>query len=165
MAINLSLTADCKKVAVTITGAEAQYNHSVEMSLAGSTFTYNFPGGSTNTRIVNIHTQLGTLGGVLVVTHIQDGEVISTAAVISGCDILCCLAKKMEDLLDCNCECMKCSDDLVSAQKIFLLLKTAEAELATAVGRRTDINAVIANAEKKYNKAAEMCSGHCGCNC
>ena len=71
----------------------------------------------------------------------------------------------MEDLLDCNCECMKCSDDLVSAQKIFLLLKTAEAELATAVGTETDINSVIANAEKKYNKAAEMCSGHCGCNC
>ena len=166
MAINLSLTADCKKASVTITDAVNQSNHSVEMSLAGSTYEYTFPGGATNTRIVNLHTQLGTtLGGILVVKHIVDGQVVSTEAILSGCDILCCLAKKMEDLLDCNCECMKCSDDLVSAQKIFLLLKTAEAELATAVGTNTDINAVIANAEKKYNKAAEMCSGHCGCNC
>jgi len=60
---------------------------------------------------------------------------------------------------------MKCSDDLVSAQKIFLLLKAAEAELATITGSLTDRAAIIANVEKKYNKAAEMCSGHCGCNC
>ena len=78
----------------------------------------HFPGGATNTRIVNLHTQLGTtLGGILVVKHIVDGQVVSTEAILSGCDILCCLAKKMEDLLDCNCECMKCSDDLVSTQK------------------------------------------------
>ena len=57
--------------------------------------------------------------------------------------------------------------DLVSAQKIYLLLKTAEAELATSsgAGSLVSVKAVIANAEKKYNKAVEMCGGHCGCNC
>ena len=42
MAINLSLTADCKKASVTITDAVNQSNHSVEMSLAGSTYEYTF---------------------------------------------------------------------------------------------------------------------------
>ncbi len=169
MALNVSLTADCKKAVITVTGAAANPQHSIKISLGDFNYEYNFPGGNTNTRVVNLATQLANsatgYGGVMTVVHLEAGTVVSTSAVLVSCDILCCLAKKMEDLLDCNCECMKCSDDLVSAQKIFLLLKTAEAELATASGTLLERNAIIANAEKKYNKAAEMCSGHCGCNC
>jgi hypothetical protein len=169
MALNVSLTADCKKAVVTVTGAAGDSQNSVQISLGDYSYDYNFPGGATNTRVVNLATQLANsatgYGGVMTVTHLEGGVEVATSAVLVSCDILCCLAKKMEDLLDCNCECMKCSDDLVSAQKIFLLLKTAEAELATASGTLLERNAVIANAEKKYNKAAEMCSGHCGCNC
>ena len=169
MALNVSLTADCKKAVVTVTGAAVDSQNSVQISLGDYSYDYNFPGGATNTRVVNLATQLANsatgYGGVMTVTHLEGGVEVATSAVLVSCDILCCLAKKMEDLLDCNCECMKCSDDLVSAQKIFLLLKTAEAELATVSGTLLERNAVIANAEKKYNKAAEMCSGHCGCNC
>ena len=169
MALNVSLTADCKKAVITVTGAAANPQHSIRVTLGDNSFEYNFPGGSTNTRVINLATQLANsstgYGGIMTVTHLEAGVEVATSALLVSCDILCCLAKKMEDLLDCNCECMKCSDDLVSAQKIFLLLKTAEAELATASGTLLERNAVIANAEKKYNKAAEMCSGHCGCNC
>ena len=169
MALNVSLTADCKKAVITVTGAAANSQHSIRVTLGDFNYEYNFPGGNTNTRVINLVTQLvGSAtgyGGVMTISHLESGAVVSSTAVLVSCDILCCLAKKMEDLLDCNCECMKCSDDLVSAQKIFLLLKTAEAELATASGTLLERNAIIANAEKKYNKAAEMCSGHCGCNC
>ena len=169
MALNVSLTADCKKAVVTVTGAAVNPQNSVKISLGDYSYDYNFPGGATNTRVINLATQLvgsGTgYGGVMTISHLESGAVVSSTAVLVSCDILCCLAKKMEDLLDCNCECMKCSDDLVSAQKIFLLLKAAEAELATITGSLTDRAAIIANVEKKYNKAAEMCSGHCGCNC
>ena len=73
----------------------------------------------------------------------------------------------MDELLDCNCDCTKCASQLADAQKIFLLIKAAESELAAYAkgGVLLNTEAVIANAEKKYNKAVEMCGGHCGCNC
>ena len=82
--------------------------------------------------------------------------------------MLCCIASKLNELLDCDCDCNKCSPHVVEAQKIFLLLKTAEADLANAGDNGNtleQIQAVIDNAEEKYKTAQDMCAGHCGCNC
>jgi len=171
MALNISTTSDCKKIVVTVTNSDVGAANQIKISDNGNEYTYSFPGGSSNTRVVSI-SSLGISSanggsGIFTVEHLANSEVSQIGAVMLSCDVLCCLAKKMEDLLDCNCECSKCSEDLVSAQKIYLLLKTAEAELATSsgAGSLVSVKAVIANAEKKYNKAVEMCGGHCGCNC
>ena len=91
----------------------------------------------------------------------------TTAASIFSCDVLCCLAHKINELLDCDCDCNKCSEHFVETQKIFLILKTAEAELATAdtAGDNDSATAIIDNAKEKYATAQDMCAGHCGCNC
>ena len=58
MALNVSLTADCKKAVITVTGAAANPQHSIQVSLGDNSFEYNFPGGNTNTRVINLSTQL-----------------------------------------------------------------------------------------------------------
>ena len=72
----------------------------------------------------------------------------------------------MHELLDCDCGCNKCSHHFVEVQKIFLLSKTAEAELATiGSGDLSQAQGIIHNANRKYLTAQDMCAGHCGCNC
>jgi hypothetical protein len=127
----------------------------------------NFPGGQAVWTKVVQTANIGAENGIFHIIHKADNAVVSHSAVLGVCDILCCLAKKIDDLLDCNCDCTKCASQLAEAQKIFLLIKAAEAELAaySRGGILLDTEAAIANAEKKYNKAVEMCGGHCGCNC
>tara|TARA_R100001015_G_C4609514_1_gene164801 strand:+ start:759 stop:1265 length:507 start_codon:yes stop_codon:yes gene_type:complete len=167
--INVTLTPDCSQVIITVTNTSATSTNEILVSDASgsNTYQYSFSGGTDNTRIVFLQGDVGIDRGVFTVSHIVDGTTTMQTGFISACDILCCLAKKMEDLLDCNCECTKCAKQLAEAQKIYLLLKTAEAELATSgsQGSVTLSAAVIDNAERKYLTAQDMCAGHCGCNC
>ena len=166
MAINITQTADCNKLVITIKNPTAASNHSVTVSNDGNTYSYNFPGGTDNVRVVTAN-QLGGGNGIYTVEHSEDGTIVGKSAALLACDVLCCIASKLNELLDCDCDCNKCSPDFVEAQKIFLLLKTAESELANAdeAGTLDQIQAVIDNAEEKYKTAQDMCAGHCGCNC
>lgn len=166
MAINVSNTADCNKVIITVTNPAAQSSHKIQVTNGTNSIEYTFVGGVANTKIVS-SADLGGDNGIYVINHIVDGAIFSRAAVILACDILCCLADKMNELLKCDCDCTKCAEQLAEAQKIFLLLKTAESELALAdaAGTIQQIQAVIDSAQEKYLTAQDMCAGHCGCNC
>ena len=169
MAINTTITADCNKAIITITDSDASVTNEVRITSlnTGNSYTYAFPGGASNVRITDLLVDIGTNEGIFTVEHLVNGSTYIKTAFLAACDVLCCLAKKMEELLDCDCDCTKCSKHLADAQKIYLLLKTAESELATAdtAGSTSLSDAVIANAHKKYMTAQDMCSGHCGCNC
>ena len=166
MAINTTQTADCNKVIIRITNPQTAVNHEVVVTGPNGNVSYTFPGGVDNTRIIQAD-ELGGCYGIFIFDHIVDGLVYARAGFLFACDVLCCLASKMEELLDCDCDCNKCSHHFVEAQKIFLLLKTAEHEMAIAdtEGTISQVQAVIDNAEKKYLTAQDMCAGHCGCNC
>ena len=82
------------------------------------------------------------------------------------CDIDCCLTKLTNELIDCACDCAKCSASLAKAQKVFLLIQSADYALiqandaldGTRPGFLQDVN-------NKYLKAKEICDESCGCNC
>ena len=83
-----------------------------------------------------------------------------TAAICAPCDVMCCLAKKMDAYVDKSCKCEQCDKDLDLMYKIFLLLHTAQ--VSTSLLDNLEIHAAL----KKYNKAMELCSlGTCKCNC
>jgi len=164
MALNVSYTADCNKIIISVTNAPSGQN-TIQITNGTNSATYDFTEESS-TRVVTA-AEIGGGNGIYVVNHVVDGSIFARAAVILSCDILCCLASKMNELLKCDCDCTKCADQLAEAQKIFLLLKTAESELALAdeAGTIQQIQAVIDSAQEKYLTAQDMCAGHCGCNC
>jgi len=170
MAITAKITNDCKRIIVKIKNAPVNLPNKVRITNGSAAWEEGFPGSNTTnpvwTKVVKT-ADIGAENGIFHIVHLVDNEVAGHVAVLGICDILCCLAKKIDDLLDCNCDCSKCASQLAEAQKIFLLIKAGQAELAAYAkgGQLLDTEAAISNATKKYDKAVEMCGGHCGCNC
>jgi|TARA_Y100001937_G_scaffold22130_2_gene31446 hypothetical protein len=169
MALNIQTTADCDKIIITASGgSDPNSINTIEVETMDgfNDFEYQFTATATNTRIVT-SADLGGANGVITVKHFIDGTLHTTAGALFACDVLCCIAHKIDELLDCDCDCNKCSEHFVEAQKIFLILKAAETQLATAdtAGDNTSAEAIIQNAIEKYETAQAMCAGHCGCNC
>ena len=169
MALNIQTTADCDKIIITASGgSDPNSINTIEVETMDgfNDFEYQFTATATNTRIVT-SADLGGANGVITVKHFIDGTLHTTAGALFACDVLCCIAHKIDELLDCDCDCNKCSEHFVEAQKIFLLLKTAEHEIAIAdtEGSISQVQAVLDNAKRKYLTAQDMCAGHCGCNC
>tara|TARA_R110002020_G_scaffold466708_1_gene689430 strand:- start:3381 stop:3905 length:525 start_codon:yes stop_codon:yes gene_type:complete len=96
----------------------------------------------------------------------SNNNVIYTYPVLIHCDIDCCLAKLTNELIDCACDCAKCASSLAKAQKIFLLIKSAEYALAQAQSANAgNISGYLLDAHNKYMKARQICDDSCGCNC
>lgn len=106
-----------------------------------------------------------TNGIVTIVSYINGAE-MDRKSVLLNCDIDCCLTKLTNELIDCACDCAKCSSVLAKAQKIMLLLKSAEYSLKQSNNVLTTLKAgYIADANNKYTKAREVCDNSCGCDC
>jgi len=90
--------------------------------------------------------------------------VTASSSIVVACDIDCCIAKQVNELIDCACECHRCSKALAKAQEVYLLLYSAK----TAAGK-VDISTAAGgyqqDAYNKYKKAKELCDLTCGCNC
>lgn len=85
----------------------------------------------------------------------SSGDPIYGSAVAS-CELYCCVAKLVEEGINCTCNCSKCDEDIRTAEKVHLLIKSAEA--SANQGKDTD-------ALDKYNKAKNYCTSTCGCGC
>lgn len=103
--------------------------------------------------------------GLVKVEHVS--SLSSTAAVyatfytIAPCRVECCIATLAESGLNCDCNCGKCAEDLERATKVSLLLQGA-----TYLAEKTNpTSADIANAEKLYLKAVQLCEEVCACGC
>jgi len=177
MSLIVSSTADCQYIVIRIpansygggNGYQGGTPLTVKVSLLDS--FYEFTVASTASDVVTLVSPNQVGGGehgLFLVEAILDGNVVGKAGALLACDVLCCIASKMEELLDCDCDCNKCSEHFVEAQKIFLLLKTAESQLDTSYLNSptlSQIHAIIDSAREKYETAQDMCAGHCGCNC
>ena len=105
-------------------------------------------------------------GIITVILKTQTGNEISKQTVLLHCDIDCCLTKLTNELIDCACDCAKCATSLAKAQKIFLLLKSADYAIVQA-NDAADAQrpGFIEDAQNKYIKAKEICDNSCGCDC
>jgi len=111
---------------------------------------------SISNGVVNVVISLGAPGA----------NVYDEQAVLIHCDIDCCLSKLTNELITCSCDCAKCASSLAKAQKVFLLLKSADYAIVQANDAVSGLKAgFLQDAISKYLKAKEVCDDSCGCNC
>lgn len=82
---------------------------------------------------------------------------IQTIYTIAPCQIDCCIAKLVDAAIECTCHCDKCKEDLIRAEKVFLMLQAAK--FAAEQESNPD------HAYDMYNKASALCTEVCACGC
>jgi len=160
-----SISCDCKEISYTATGADGT-----------ATVKVTAPDGTSSTQTIDIVSgttsetfSLGLLSyqyGVYKLELTDSAGDTSSLALLAACDIDCCIVLKTNELLDCDCDCEKCSALLAQTQKVFLLLKSAKHALIQFNSRQGGYNnAYIINAQDLYEKAKALCDDTCGCDC
>ena len=170
---SITVISSCKYLFITSSaytpgalGAEV-YIRNLETGTTSSTSPYTITyNGANNTGQVMVNIEdLPGAGGVFEITIVEDGATVAKKLVLIHCDIDCCLVKLTNELIDCACDCARCSTALAKAQKIFLLLNSAK----TAVENYNEItitnSGYAVDAMNKYKKAKEICDATCGCDC
>ena len=134
--------------------------------LNGSPITAVLTSSGDSISIVTPTADLNNPKGVIKVSYEINGNLLDENAVLLACDIDCCLTKLTNELIDCACDCPKCASSLAKAQKIMLLLKSAEYALIQADNAELgNQEGFIKDADSKYKKAFELCDASCGRDC
>lgn len=169
MGLNIKVLNSCKFLSVTadqydktVNGADIVIEN-VDPNISGSYTTaisYTNGKGQVNIPISN----LSAANGVFKVCVVEAGATKACKPVLVKCDIDCCLVKLTDELIDCSCDCPRCASTMAKAQKIFLLLASAQSAVEIA---GTDITNTGYNKDilSKYNKTKEICDNSCGCDC
>ena len=168
MAFNINSANSCKLLVVNATRYDAsstQADITLTDQDTGSSVTVvmNYDAG-TGRGILNIPvSNLPASAGVFRVCINEGGIEYGCKPILLHCDIDCCLTKLTNELMDCGCDCPRCSKTLAKAQKVYLLLQSARSTVNIAgedqsSGYYKDILA-------KYKKAKEICDNSCGCDC
>ena len=164
MNITTSITGDCRFISIGVTGATAQGPLTISVNDDSFSATATASGTYSTARL--LASTVGTQAGIFQVT-ITDN--VTGASVYSGelgkCELDCCIAKKVDSLLGCDCECTRCSGTLETANRVMLLIHAIETDLSQISGDVANNTAIYTNANAKYNKALELCSDSCGCSC
>lgn len=175
MALSLNAADSCKFLTVVINynatnatvlqldildanNTPIQGNLSPTFTIQPGSAAISYPIPVTNLTIEN--------GIVTIILKVQNGGEVDRKSVLLHCDIDCCLTKLTNELIDCHCDCARCSDALAKAQKVFLLLDSANYAIVQA--NEVTMSAkpgYIKDANSKYLKAKEICDESCGCNC
>jgi|TARA_B110000908_G_scaffold101272_1_gene119413 hypothetical protein len=168
MAFNVSATNSCKIITISgkrydptsVTG-DVIFTH-IESGVTDSVIM-NFDAGTGRGRI-NVPTSTLTSSQGLYKVCLEEGGIsYACKPVLLHCDIDCCLTKLTNELLDCSCDCPRCSVALAKAQKIFLLLQSAMSSIEIAGEEQS--HSYYQEILKKYKKAREICDNSCGCDC
>ena len=175
MPLIATVSRDCNFIDINVSYTNASsYPFTGTLSLTDINGDNILPGAPSSLTIasqfdtVNIVIPISTyFGNGIVNIEFMDGStVIYTHPVLLHCDIDCCLAKLTNELIDCACDCAKCASSLAKAQKIFLLIKSAEYALAQAQSANSgNVSGYLLDAHNKYIKAKQICDDSCGCNC
>mgnify|MGYP003648358079 CR=1 FL=1 len=170
MAFNISVFNSCKFLAISVSRYTATVNSAdivisnIDSNIAGSytaAVTYDTSGnGNINIPVSN----LSAANGAFKVCVVEDGIEIACKPILLKCDIDCCLVKLTDELIDCSCDCPRCASTMAKAQKIFLLLASAQSAVEIA-GSNTDNSGYHQDILVKYKKAKEICDNSCGCDC
>ena len=169
MAFSIKSANSCNNVIInvgSVTGATSGTITLTSISSNGGSIStpVNFSGVVT-TVVLNID-DLPVSSGVYKIDVEENGSDVYSKALLINCDIDCCLTKLTNELIDCACDCPKCASSLAKAQKIMLLLKSAEYALIQADNAELgNQEGFIKDADSKYKKAFELCDASCGCDC
>jgi len=168
MNLTASITGDCRFMSISVTGATSQEEVSITVSDGSNSYIISADANLSGnyTTAIYLSTTVGSQAGVFEITAIDSASgTIAYAGALGKCDLDCCIAKKVDSLLGCDCSCTKCNDTLIVAERVHLLIAAIETELAQIGGDEAANTAIITNSRGKYNKALELCSDSCGCNC
>jgi len=168
MNLTASITGDCRFMSISVTGATSQAEVSITVSDGSNSYLISADANLSGnyTTAIYLSTTVGSQAGVFEITVIDSASgTIAYAGALGKCDLDCCIAKKVDSLLGCDCSCTKCNDTLIVAERVHLLIAAIETELAQIGGDEAANTAIITNSRGKYNKALELCSDSCGCNC
>ena len=170
MGLNINVFNSCKFLAIsadryTASATSANITISnIDSTITGTytaAVTYDVNGtGSINIPVSN----LSASRGAFKVCMVENGVEQACKPVLIKCDIDCCLVKLTDELIDCSCDCPRCASTLAKAQKVFLLLASAQSAIEIA---STDVNntGYYKDILSKYKKAKEICDNSCGCDC
>ena len=174
MALIATVSRDCNYISIEVgyTNA-ASYPFTGEIQLTDINGAYlmsntniTIPTQYAVTTITIPVDSLSITNGLINIEFYDGSTSISTYPVLLHCDIDCCLSKLTNELIDCACDCAKCASSLAKAQKIFLLIKSAEYALAqTQIANPGNISGYLIDAHNKYMKAKQICDDSCGCDC
>lgn len=144
-----------KRILVTERGLKRNQRYKVEIQNlttgSKSTTTRTPSGGKIRTSVA-----MDSKGVVRSTITDRNGAVVKTQVAVVTADIDCCIAKLVHDAINCTCKCDQCKEDLKLAEKIFLLIQSAEYD--ATLGNST-------GAQEKYDKAKSFCTERCACGC
>tara|TARA_R110000751_G_scaffold50345_3_gene111347 strand:- start:3093 stop:3599 length:507 start_codon:yes stop_codon:yes gene_type:complete len=168
MAFNINVANSCKILVLngtyydnTSTQATINIEHVETGAMVPVVMNYDINTGRG--RIVVPVANLPHANGVYRACLNEQGIEYSCQPVIIHCDIDCCLTKLTNELMECSCDCARCSSTLAKAQKIYLLLESAAS--AAEIASDTQSDAYYQDILAKYQKAREICDNNCGCDC
>mgnify|MGYP003627787983 FL=1 len=161
----VSISADCKTITYTISGAGSYNIVIIAPDLTEYTDTLPTTAGSGTGTFLTVLAD-SQHGVYSIQATDSDTEHVCKGAVLSACNLDCCIVKKTNELLDCACDCEKCSALLAQTQKIFLMKQAAEYNLERYNAKTGGYNvAYLSTAQAMYNKIFTICNDTCGCNC
>tara|TARA_R110000744_G_scaffold111872_4_gene210056 strand:- start:196 stop:726 length:531 start_codon:yes stop_codon:yes gene_type:complete len=176
MALSLNAADSCKYLSVIINYATTSSTVILKLQILDAdgidvsgivdpTFTIT-PGSGPISYPIPVNDLTIKNGIVTVILVTQSGVELSKSSVLLHCDIDCCLTKLTNELIDCSCDCVRCASALAKAQKVFLLLTSADYAITQANDGANSVRpGFIKDANSKYLKAKEVCDESCGCNC
>lgn len=160
--LKTSFTGDCQTLFVNLEGRELATTYTVFLKHVGSDGVASegtIPPAMNSFAFTNI-----SAGGLYQI-EVKDpnNTVQAMNFIVSACGVDKCLVLLTDKLLSCGCTSPACSAILNKAQKIMLLIKSAEST-ASRILRQEDL-VLVQDAQSQYRKAVQMCDGDCDCGC
>jgi len=171
MSLNIKSVGACSSVHISArptTSATSAVITITSLGSSGGITTHPITYSSQSTQLLIPVTSLPSSTGAFMITLSENNKIVHTKALIIHCDLDCCLTKLTNELVACNCDCPKCSSALAKAQKVFLLLQSAQSTVVeiNSYGQAISINSgKFKDISEKYTKAKEICDNSCGCDC
>lgn len=160
---SITFSPNCKKITVVISDCPNTVDITYENKINNKFYETTSSLVPSNDDIVvweeyvtTLESGSSAINGVIAITIKDSTAAVVSGAAVSSCELYCCIAKLVESGISCTCNCSKCDDDIRTAEKIHLLVKSAES--AATQGTVTD-------AIDKYTKAKSLCDTTCGCGC
>jgi hypothetical protein len=165
MGLTATITGDCRHLSITAAVQTGQATLTITNNgVSWSTATV-IPGTPTWNTVLDLTATIGIIDGIFEVRLTDASGQTHLAAVLGDCSLQCCISKKLDSILGCDCSCSKCNHHLITAERVQLLITGIRFALSRIGDNINENTAILENSKKKYNKATELCSDSCGCNC
>jgi len=158
--VNATMTGDCKSIIINLVGTHpgAVYKASIENVDSGVSIQGVIPADADSYAFTGL-----TSGGVYRVDVTDTKGVVTTRFIVSTCAVDKCLVLLTDKLLSCGCSDPACAALMDKAQKVMLLVKSAEATAERIM--KVEDHLLVSDANSQYQKAVQVCEGNCDCGC